>query len=100
MADLISRAAALNVFMSKPPDYYHSSYIVDEINRLPTVEAEPVRQESEGVLPKMDEIEWDTQFVVASCGACGKRVLGRSEDITNYFRYCPTCGMKVKWDDK
>ena len=44
MADLISRAAAINVFMGKPPECYYTSYIVDELNSLPTVDAEPVRQ--------------------------------------------------------
>ena len=42
MADLISRKAAMDVFMGKPPDFYHTSYIVGEINCLPSVEAVPV----------------------------------------------------------
>ena len=40
--DLISRAAAIDVFMGKPPDFYHTSYIVGEINCLPSVDAIPV----------------------------------------------------------
>lgn len=36
MSDLISRKAAMDLFMGKPPDYYHSSYIVGEINSLPS----------------------------------------------------------------
>ena len=41
-SDLISRAAAINVFMSKPPECYYDSYIVDVLNSLPTVDVEPI----------------------------------------------------------
>lgn len=42
MADLISRAEAMDVFREKPPNFYHKSYIVGEINCLPSVDAVPV----------------------------------------------------------
>ncbi len=42
MSDLISRKAAMDVFMGKPPDFYHTSYIVGEINCLPSVKDVPV----------------------------------------------------------
>lgn len=42
MADLISRAAAMGAFMGKPPEYYHTSYIVGELNCVPAVDAVPV----------------------------------------------------------
>ena len=42
MADLISRAAAIKAFMGKPPEYYHTSYIVGELNCVPAVDAVPV----------------------------------------------------------
>ena len=42
MSDLISRKAAMDAFMGKPPEYYHTSYIVGELNSLPSVDAETV----------------------------------------------------------
>ena len=42
MADLISRAAAIKAFIGKPPEYYHTSYIVGELNCVPAVDAVPV----------------------------------------------------------
>ena len=42
MADLISREAAIKAFTSKPPEYYHTSYIVGELNCVPAVDAVPV----------------------------------------------------------
>ena len=37
--DLISREAAMNLFLEKPPEYYHTSYIVGELDCLPSVNA-------------------------------------------------------------
>lgn len=34
--------ALMHHFMDKPPEYYHTSYIVGEINIAPTVDAVPV----------------------------------------------------------
>lgn len=42
MSDLISRAAAMHAFMGKPPGYHHTSYIVGELNCLPSIDAVPV----------------------------------------------------------
>lgn len=42
MSDTISRKAAMDAFMGKPPGYYHTSYIVGELNSLPSVNAEKV----------------------------------------------------------
>lgn len=42
MSDLISRAAAIKAFTGKPPEYYHTSYIVGELNVIPAVDAAPV----------------------------------------------------------
>lgn len=42
MDDLISRSAAIKAFTGKPPEYYHTSYIVGELNCLPAVNAIPV----------------------------------------------------------
>ena len=40
--DLISRKAAMDAFMEKPFDYYHTSYIVGELNCIPSVPAVPM----------------------------------------------------------
>lgn len=37
--DLISRKAAIELFSTKPPEYYHTSYIMDELDRLPAIDA-------------------------------------------------------------
>lgn len=42
MTDLISRGAAIKAFSGKPPEYYHTCYIVDELNCLPSVDAMPI----------------------------------------------------------
>ena len=42
MDDLISRKAAMDAFMKKPFDYYHTSYIVGELNCIPSVPAVPL----------------------------------------------------------
>ena len=42
MADLISRAVAIKAFTGKPPEYYHTSYIVAELKVIPAVDAVPV----------------------------------------------------------
>lgn len=42
MSDLISRKTAIEAFTGKPPEYYHTSYIVGELNCLPSVDAAPV----------------------------------------------------------
>ena len=42
MTDFISRAVAIKAFTGKPPEYYHTSYIVSELNDIPAVDAVPV----------------------------------------------------------
>ena len=42
MTDLISRTAAIKAFTGKPPEYYHTSYIVGELNDIPAVDVVPV----------------------------------------------------------
>lgn len=83
MADLISRAAAMKAFMGKPPEYYHTSYIVGEINCLPTIDAAPVVHGRWIDIP--DKPEWDQKM----CSVCG-----------DYFccqnNYCPNCGAKME----
>lgn len=98
MTDLISRAAAINVFMSKPPDYYHSSYIVGELNILPTVDAESV-DGAPHVVP-LDELingvgigyeeNWlrgedgeEDSFVLDECAWCKGGVVVNDSDIVS-----------------
>ena len=78
MADLISRKAAMDVFMGKPPDFYHTSYIVGEINCLPSVEAVPVLH---------------GRWIDECCSECGQYVY--RGDSRNY---CPNCGAKMDWE--
>ena len=83
MNDLISRKAAMNVFMSKPPEYYHASYIVGEINCLPSVDAAPVVH-GRWVFHDDDIMPW------VSCSKCGI-----CTDSFNKTPYCPHCGAKM-----
>lgn len=85
MTDLISRAAAIEAFMGKPPEYYHTSYIVGEINCLPSVDAVPVVH-GRWVYEHGDP-------VMMPCSVCGYRVFRY-----NNTRYCPNCGARMEGD--
>lgn len=83
VSDLISRKAAMDLFMGKPPDYYHSSYIVGEINCLPSVETEPVKQ---GVWYCGPDNMW-------TCSEC-EQTWEVGDGWRWRFNYCPHCGAK------
>ena len=34
------------------------------------------------------------------CGACDSVLVGDPESHKLFYRYCPKCGRKVKWDEK
>ena len=70
-----------------------------DVDSLKTKKMVIDREPTEAVPALIDDIEWDTEFVIATCGECGKRLLGRVEDISEYFRYCPYCGRKVKLNE-
>lgn len=88
MDDLISRAAAMKAFMVKPHEYYHTSYIVGEINCLPAVDAAPVVH---GRWVKVEDFVW-------KCSICGNEdcyaytwgEVKRQDDL-----FCPHCGAKM-----
>ena len=89
MDDLISRKVAMDLFMRKPLDYYHSSYIVGEINYLPSVEAEPVRR---GKWLTCDDGWGDVHY---QCSECGQEwCLNDGTPEENGMNYCPHCGAK------
>ena len=90
-SDLISRAAAMDAFMSKPPEYYHTSYIVGEINCLPAVDAAPVRHGR--WISHPTEPLWD---VCSACGTgCKRRENDDGAEIQNCYQYCPWCGARM-----
>lgn len=80
MADLISRAAAMDVFMGKPPNFYHTSYIVGELNCVPAVDAVPVVH-ARWIL---------VQNGSGVCSACN-----RNDHIDPLAAYCRYCGAKM-----
>lgn len=82
-SDLISRAAAMDAFMSKPPEYYHTSYIVGKINCLPAVNAVPVRH---GHIDIKVINPYDGEDCY--CSECGHWSL-----LPDY-KWCPYCGAK------
>lgn len=83
--DLISRTAAIKAFTGKPPEYYHTSYIVGELNCVPTVDAASV------VHGRWIKYEPDMHGMEPlACSVC------------NYLfarlypqNYCPNCGAKM-----
>ena len=80
MVDLISRAAAIKVFMGKPPEYYHTSYIVGELNCVPAVDAVPVVHG-----------RWEVcgDCGITRCSVCKWNFEGHID-----YKYCPHCGAK------
>lgn len=81
MTNLISRKAAMDVFMGKPPGYYHTSYIVGEINSLPSVKAEPVKRG-----------RWiDMGDATVVCSECNNQIIGDLD-----YDFCPNCGAKME----
>ena len=89
-SDLISRAAAMDAFMSKPPEYYHSSYIVGELNCVPAVDAAPV------VHGRWIEIEDSWGDCHYQCTECGEEWnLDAGTPAENNMNYCPNCGAKL-----
>lgn len=81
--DLISRAAAMNLFIEKPPEYYHTSYIVGELNCLPSVNAVPVIYAH-----WEEELEREREWHCSNCGTV--------QGITCIaMDYCPHCGARM-----
>ena len=91
MDDLISRAAAIKAFTGKPPEYYHTDYIVSELGRLPTADAVPV-------------VHGRWQEYHATVHGYGKIYYQHSCTPILYespYYYCPHCGAKMdgEWRD-
>lgn len=92
MDDLISRKAAMDVFMGMPPDFYHTSYIVGEINCLPSVDAVPVMHG-----------RWlKNKYGETVCSECNNDALQVLTGclVNRHFEYrkskfCPNCGAKM-----
>lgn len=80
--DLISRAAAIKAFTGKPPEYYHTSYIVSELNDIPVMDAAPVVHG-----------HWIIYPDVCVCSEC-------NEQSPGIFKYCPNCGALIDEEAK
>lgn len=90
MNDLISRAAAIKAFTGKPPEYYHTNYIVGELNDIPAVDAVPVVRCKECVFWLRDEGHGSSGECECGCNdgwwlpedycSCGER---RDNDASN-----------------
>lgn len=87
MDDLISREALMDQFMGKPPDYYHSSYIVGEINIAPAVDAVPV------VHGRWEPSE--KYFGYNKCSVCADCYIDPEWAMNGKWHYCPNCGAKM-----
>lgn len=85
MDDLIPRAAAIKAFMGKPPEYYHTSYIVGELNCVPAVDAASVVHAR-----WIDENPDDSLDPRMRCSFCTE-----VESPLIKWRYCPNCGARM-----
>lgn len=87
--DLISRAAAIRAFTSKPPEYYHTSYIVSELNGVPAVDAVPVAHARPVRIspfgPDAKVCLWKCSRLCSICG----------EYVAVGWNYCLCCGAKL-----
>lgn len=87
--DLISRTAAMNLFLEKPPEYYHTSYIVGELYCLPSVIAVPVVHG-----------RWIDHKDEHQCSACKEfTVVDAYAWIQLQYDFCPHCGAKMDGGD-
>ena len=84
MNDLISRAEAIKAFTGKPPEYYHTSYIVGELNNIPVVDAVPRR-----LAWWQKEPDRERHWYCSRCGVV--------QGITCLnMNYCPNCGADMR----
>lgn len=112
MSDLISRAAAIGAFTGKPPEYYHTSYIVSELSSVPAVDAVPVvHGKWELAATEHNAYRWQVDAVCSCCGFVKQGVWGGffpdvpseiAESVALRYagkvklpRYCETCGAKM-----
>lgn len=87
--DLISRAAAIEAFIGKPPEYYHTSYIVDELNCVPAVDAVPVvHGRPVWINPLAPEAKMCAWKCSSLCSIC-------RDYVAESWKYCPNCGAKM-----
>jgi hypothetical protein len=86
--DLISRASAIKTFTGKPPEYYHTGYIVSELKGIPAVEAVPVVHGW-----WIDENPDDSLDPRMRCSVCA----GVESPLIKWH-YCPNCGAKMGGD--
>ena len=94
MNDLISRAEAIKAFTGKPPEYYHTSYIVSELNSVPAVDAVPVvHGRSVRISPFGPDARVCIWRCLSRCSICGEYVV---ED----WKYCPNCGALMDMEAK
>ena len=84
MTDLISRAAAIKVFTGKPPEYYHTSYIVGELNCVPAVDAVPVVH-----------ARWTTKRTWRHDGEWYCSECEYEPVVFMDSAFCPNCGAKM-----
>ena len=90
LEDLISRTAAIKTFTGKPPEYYHTSYIVDELNCVPAVDAAPV------IHAWWRELKDGTEECTNCLGLCPHEENYNGDVIFNFgCEYCPWCGAKM-----
>lgn len=90
MDDLISMAAAIKAFTGKPPEYYHTSYIVSELKGIPAVNAVPV------VHARWRELKDGSEECTNCLGLCPHQENYNGDIIFNFgCEYCPWCGAKM-----
>ena len=109
VSDLISRAAAIESFTGKPPEYYHTSYIVGELNSVPAIDAMPVvhgrwKDNGNGTVSCNCCATWfpktrESQLIF--CGYCGAKMDESCVNCACYeeeWEYCFRLGTHVPKD--
>ena len=91
---LIDADALMYRFIDKPPDYYHTSYIVGEINTSPTVDVVPVKHGRWAKMTGMMPPEYHGHY---ECSECQWHMKGIRNSWTREeeLLYCPNCGAKM-----
>lgn len=99
---LIDVDALMYRFMDKPPDYYHTSYIVGEINAAPTVDVVPVKHGAweEETVSSIEENACIQDWQSARCSVCKRYLTTPYIYYFSHYNYCPNCGAKMNAEPK
>ena len=99
MDDLISRQAAIDEIMGKPPEPHYPSWYAEVIEKLPSAQRKgkwiPGKELSREFIGITElHIEYE-KFTCSSCGLTVKDLLYHV-DGSPFYKFCPNCGAEMK----